>query len=269
VGLHRLPAGLDPRVAHMYDDFSADYDRFVHWPGRLAAELPFIRQQLAQAEAHRVLDTGCGTGQHAIALAQQGFEVVGTDLSPAMIGRARVNAADAGVEARFEVAGFGALREQAGGGFDALLCLGNSLPHVLTVRARKETLEDFAACLRPGGLALIQNRNFDRVLVEQERWMSPQGHREEEKEWLFLRFYDFEADGTLTFHLVTLRREGREEWQQQVASTRLWPLREQELVAALRATGFRHITSWGDMQGTPFDAQGSPNLVITAQSAAS
>jgi hypothetical protein len=26
----------------MYDSFSADYDRFVDWPGRLAAELPFI-----------------------------------------------------------------------------------------------------------------------------------------------------------------------------------------------------------------------------------
>ena len=25
----------------MYDDFSADYDRFVDWPARLAVELPF------------------------------------------------------------------------------------------------------------------------------------------------------------------------------------------------------------------------------------
>jgi signal transduction histidine kinase len=30
----------------MYDSFSADYDRFVDWPGRLAAELPFIERQL-------------------------------------------------------------------------------------------------------------------------------------------------------------------------------------------------------------------------------
>ena len=30
----------------MYEDFSSDYDRFVDWQGRLAAELPFIEQQL-------------------------------------------------------------------------------------------------------------------------------------------------------------------------------------------------------------------------------
>ena len=42
------------------------------------------------------------------------------------------NAADAQVDARFEAAGFGELSAWVGAGFDALLCLGNSLPHLLT-----------------------------------------------------------------------------------------------------------------------------------------
>jgi hypothetical protein len=42
----------------MYDDFSTDYDRFVDWNGRLAAEMPFIEGQLEAADAHRVLDAG-------------------------------------------------------------------------------------------------------------------------------------------------------------------------------------------------------------------
>jgi hypothetical protein len=46
----------------MYDDFSSDYDRFVDWPGRLAAELPFIERQLRAVGARRVLDAACGTG---------------------------------------------------------------------------------------------------------------------------------------------------------------------------------------------------------------
>ena len=49
----------------MYDDFSSNYDRFVNWPGRLAAELPFIERQLQAVEARRVLDAACGTGRHA------------------------------------------------------------------------------------------------------------------------------------------------------------------------------------------------------------
>jgi len=249
----------------MYDDFSADYDRFVHWPSRLAVELPFLEQQLQAAGAHRVLDAACGTGRHAIALAQRGYEVVGADLSPAMIARARANAAAAGVEARFAVAGFGQLSTLVGMGFDALLCLGNSLPHLLTPEDLAIALLDFAACLRPAGLLVIQNRNFDAVLARGERWLEPQAHREGETEWLFLRLYDFERDGTITFNLVTLRREGAGEWRQQVRATRLWPQRRDNLVAALAAAGFGDITCWGDMQGAHFDAERSPNLVLTAR----
>jgi glycine/sarcosine N-methyltransferase len=73
-----------------------------------------------------------------------------------------------------------------------------TLPHLLTPADLAAALADFAACLRPGGLLLIQNRNLDAVLVRRQRWMEPRARREGEAEWLFLRFYDFEPDGTLT-----------------------------------------------------------------------
>ncbi|HEY72379.1 MAG: hypothetical protein DRJ03_26015 [Chloroflexi bacterium] len=261
----------------MYDDFSADYDRFVDWPARLPAELPFIEQQLQAVDASRVLDAACGTGMHAIALAQQGYEVTGTDLSAGMIERARVNADAANVDVRFEAAGFGELaRRFAPGSFDALLCLGNSLPHLLTSADLAAALADFAACLRPGGLLLIQNRNFDAVLGQGERWMEPQSRREGGSEWLFLRFYDFEPDGvpsewpflrdgTLTFNLATLRREGTGNWSQQITSTQLRPLRQEDLTAALSETAFEDVVCYGDMTGAPFEANRSPNLVVTAR----
>lgn len=251
----------------MYDAFSADYDRFVDWEGRLAAEMPFIERQLRTVGAYHVLDAACGTGMHAIALAKKGYEVVGTDLSAGMIEQARYNAAQVGADVRFEVAGFG---ELAGiltptRGFDALLCLGNSLPHVLTPEDLAVALDDFAACLRPGGLLLIQNRNFDAVLADRERWMPPQAHREGEVEWLFLRFYDFEPDGRLTFNVVTLWREGAADWQQRVTSTRLWPQTQSELVKTLNTAGFETITCFGNLKGAPFDIGSSPNLVVTAR----
>ncbi len=211
---------------------------------------------------------------HAVALAHKGYEVMGADLSARMIERARANADGAGVDVRFEAAGFGELalrfpppqagEGQGGGNFDALLCLGNSLPHLLTPESLATALADFAACLRPGGLLLIQNRNFDAVLARRERWMEPQSHREGAAEWLFLRFYDFQSNGTLTFNLVRLRRERAGDWSQQVISTRLWPLRQAELIAALAETGFDDIACYGDMTGAPFDANHSPNLVMTA-----
>jgi glycine/sarcosine N-methyltransferase len=250
----------------MYDAFSDDYDRFVDWPGRLAVEMPFIEAQLQAAGARRVLDAACGTGMHAIALAQRGYRVAGADLSAGMIERARANAAQGGVEVQFAAAGFGELAQTFGAGaFDTLLCLGNSLPHLLTPQDLAAALADFAACLRPGGLLLLQNRNFDAVMAGGERWMEPQSHRQGEDEWLFLRFYDFDAGGLITFNILTLRRDAQGGWRQRVSATRLRPLLQAEILAALDGAGFTSIASYGNMGGAPFDPPSSGNLVIAAR----
>ncbi len=248
----------------LYDAFSSDYDRFVHWPGRLAHELPFLQQQLVAAGASRVLDAACGTGMHAIALAQQGYAVTGADISAGMIDRARANAQSAGLALHFVVAGFGELAQQAGANFDALLCLGNSLPHVLTEQELALTLTDFATALRPGGLLLIQNRNFDAVLAGRNRWMEPQTHCEGDREWLFVRFYDFNPNGTLAFNVVTLQRDGEANWTSSAEATLLRPWCARELRPALAAAGFEAITEYGDATGSPFDPQSSGNLILTA-----
>jgi len=247
----------------LYDVFSADYDRFVNWEARLNHELPFLERTLAAVEARRVLDAACGTGRHAIALAQRGYQVVGADLSAPMIQRARENAAAAGVEARFVVAGFGDLAASVGTGFDALLCLGNSLPHLLSQAALWEALTDFAAVLRPGGVLIVQNRNFARVLACRERWMPPQSYREGEEEWLFLRFYDFHPEA-ITFNVIILRRRG-EQWSQRVESTEMRPVQGDELVILLSEAGFTEIITYGDMRGTPFDPAHSGDLVVVAR----
>jgi SAM-dependent methyltransferase len=258
-----------PEVRVMYDQFSDDYDRFVNWEARLATEFPFIEDHLRSVRARKVLDAACGTGAHAIGLARKGFQVVGADLSEGMIQRARANAVAQGVDVGFVAAGFGDLRGQVGAGFDALLCLGNSLPHILTPGELLIALVDFAACLRAGGLLLVQNRNFDAVLAQRERWMEPQSSIDGADERLFLRFYDFRSDGRLGFNVVTLRRHDAGEWAQTVVSTQLWPLRRDELGAALSEAGFGVIECYGDMKGEAFQPDTSPNLVVTARAGSS
>jgi len=258
---------------NMYDTFSTDYDRFVNWQSRLDYELPFLLYRLesvngAPARPLRVLDAACGTGMHAIALARRGYRSAGADLSAGMIAQARENAARAGVEVEFEVAGFG---EQAPAfsnrgllPFDALLCLGNSLPHLLRSDALQMALQDFAACLRPGGLLVIQNRNFDTVMASRARWMEPQSHREGEREWLFVRFYDFPAPDRIDFNILILRRSSDGPWEQKIITTALRPLTRQELSAALEQAGFHSLAAYGDLGGSPFDPASSGNLVLTA-----
>jgi len=253
----------------MYDSLSKDYDYFVNWTERLAYELPLIEAQLQSAIGEsrpiKVLDVACGTGMHAIALAQRGYAAAGADLSAGMIEQAVVNAASAGVQASFQVAGFGALAGRFAG-YDALLCLGNSLPHVLSPSELAKALEDFAACLRPGGLLLVQQRNFDAVLAQRARWMKPErAQRPGEREWLFVRFHDFDPDGLITFNIITLKRVGPGDWQQKVDSTRLYPLRRDELALALEAAGFEQIDCYGSLSGEPFDPGSSGNLVVSAR----
>jgi SAM-dependent methyltransferase len=249
-----------------YDSFSADYDKFVNWENRLKFELPFIEEQLKQLGSHaRILDAACGTGRHAIALAHRGFEVAGADLSSGMVEQARANAITSGVSIRFEQAGFSELSKVFGKrAFDAVLCLGNSLPHVLDEAELALALNNFATCLRQGGLLMIQNRNFDAVIIHKERWMEPQGYREGLREWLFLRFYDYMPDGNIQFNIVTLRREEDGAWQQSVTSTPLRSILLDELTKAIITAGFNPPNSYGDMSGAPFDRMNSGNLIMTA-----
>jgi glycine/sarcosine N-methyltransferase len=251
----------------MYDAFSADYDRFVNWQSRLNFEVPFIDQLLKASAARKVLDAACGTGMHAIALAQRGYQASGADFSAGMIARANQNAAEAGVEVSFKQAGFGELSPsfQESLPFDSILCLGNSLPHLLTEAKLAEALADFAACLRPGGSLLIQNRNFDLVLKQRQRWMDPQSFRSQEGEWLFVRFYDFRQDGNIDFHILTLQRQDSGSWGQTISVTPLRPQPQAELSEAVKSAGFSQIEPYGGLDGAPFNPAESGNLVIFAR----
>jgi SAM-dependent methyltransferase len=67
----------------------------------------------------RVLDLGCGTGEHTLLLAARGYDVVGADSAPAALERGRAIAAARGVEASFVEAD--ALHPAGLGGFDTVL----------------------------------------------------------------------------------------------------------------------------------------------------
>ncbi|MFN3309702.1 MAG: class I SAM-dependent methyltransferase [Anaerolineales bacterium] len=254
----------------MYDALSQDYDRFVNWQERLTFEMPFLERILGsipsrQGKKPQILDTACATGMHAIALAQQGYEVIGTDLSSKMISQAKRNADRAGVDVHFETAALGEQADRFGEeSFDAVLCLGNSLPHLLTEEEVRRALVDFYRLLRPSGVVLIQNRNFDRVLQSRQRKMEPQSVVENDKEWIFLRFYDFLENGLIRFNFLTLSREGLAAWKQDWQSSLLKPLLAAELNFWLNQAGFSQINLFGSLGGDAFDPERSSNLVVVA-----
>ena len=252
-----------------YDQFGVNYDRFVNWKARLALEIPFLTSELSLIKRESVgqisvLDAACGTGHHAVGLAAQGFECAGTDFSARMIEISRKNAQAAKQQVVFRKAGFGQLVQAFGKqSFDGLVCLGNSLPHILNETKMLEALDDFKTVLRPGGKLIIQNRNFDWITKTQKRWMDPQTYRAGDSEWIFVRFYDFDQDGLITFYILILSSQGGEDFDQQMIRTRLWPIKVATLVPLLKRVGFAEIQLYGDLQGAPFEIMHSGNLVIT------
>jgi glycine/sarcosine N-methyltransferase len=260
-------------IKETYDDFSQDYDRFVNWQNRLAAETPFLESLLSEINTGNgqpltVLDAACGTGMHAIELARRGYRAAGADISPKMIETAQRNAQSANKHVTFKDAGFTQLEETFKDidifPFDAITCFGNSLPHLTTREDIRNALNDFRECLQPGGMLILQNRNFDAVMAKRERWIGPQSYTEDNKDWLFLRFYDFDADGLITFNIVRLKREGKGQWKQSVSTVRLYPLLKEEMLELLNETGFDQVRTYGKMADEPFDPLSSENLVVSA-----
>ena len=55
-------------------------------------EVEFLIEQFGLPRGASILDMGCGTGRHSVALAQRGFAVTGVDLSEDMLEKARARA---------------------------------------------------------------------------------------------------------------------------------------------------------------------------------
>lgn len=96
----------------------------------------------------RVLDVGCGTGEHAMCAAARGYEALGVDIAPTAIELAKAKAAERSLEVQFLV--FDALRlPELGQQFDTVLDCG--LFHVFDDDNRALYVESLASVVSSGG----------------------------------------------------------------------------------------------------------------------
>jgi SAM-dependent methyltransferase len=96
-----------------------------------------------------VLDSGCGTGEHALLLADRGHEVVGVDLSEPAIERARARAEARGVRVDFQVGDVLHL-DRLGREFATVIDSG--VFHVFDDEDRARYVRSLASALRAGGV---------------------------------------------------------------------------------------------------------------------
>ncbi len=247
-----------------YDELGGDYDLMVSWEERISREEAFFRKVFVEHGVRRVLDAACGTGMHAVSFARWGLAVSAADLSTRMVREAADNARRAGVEVDARVAAFGGLSAAFEGGFDAVTCLGNSLPHLLDDESLRAALRDVAAALRPGGVLVVQNRNYDRVLREGRRFLPVTARQSGDGEVLFLRMTDFLGGDALDFSILTLRKS-HGTWGLTVKTTPLRAIRRETLERFLGEAGFGRLLFYGSYRFEDFDAPGTGDLVAVAE----
>lgn len=133
-------------VAHEYDDVFPRHvvEHYLHKRTGLLTEI--------MARGARVLDVGCGTGQLAAAIAAEGYEVFGVDLSPGMIRQARAR----GLADTYT--GMGTALPFAGASFDVALTVA-TLHHLETAERVANTISEMARVVTPGGFVVLWDHN--------------------------------------------------------------------------------------------------------------
>jgi SAM-dependent methyltransferase len=107
----------------------------------------------------KALDIGCGTGDNSIWLAQQGFDVVGTDVSDVALGKAKEKAAGANVKCDFREIDF--LRNKIDGAPFGFLFDRGCFHSFKTEEDRNTFARNAAGHLTEGGLWLTIAGNAD------------------------------------------------------------------------------------------------------------
>lgn len=164
------------RVRKTYIDFWAER-LIIQWKQTIAAtnDLPevyrmeanFLREVLSLSRGQRVLDLGCGAGEHCLALAQQGIDITGIDIAPVLVNYARQQAAEAGVSAEFLCADMRTFRPQVR--FEGVFTSSGSFgfPAHADNQAVLETISSVLAdegkfLIGPSNPALLEQESFRR-----------------------------------------------------------------------------------------------------------
>jgi glycine N-methyltransferase len=141
----------------------------------------WIVSLLTDRGCKNILDVACGTGVDSIMLLEQGFNVTSTDASDKMLKYALKERWIRRKEEAFDkwiieegnwltlVDDLANLEGIPSNGFDAVICLGNSFAHMPDFAGdlshQKTALKNFMNLVRPGGVLVIDHRNYDEILA--------------------------------------------------------------------------------------------------------
>jgi sarcosine/dimethylglycine N-methyltransferase len=223
-------------------DFVDNWDDLVGWDGREDSESRFFHRILDAYGLEHVADIATGTGFHAVKLAEAGFKVTATDGAATMVEKTIANAHAHGVALHHVcVADWLELHEIFGdNAFDAVVCLGNAFTHLQEHEARRDALAAIYAVLKPGGIVMLDHRNYDSIL--------DQGYSSKHK-------YYYTGENVDVRPVRISRTTVKFEYSfpsGEKHHLQLYPLKQNYVTHLLEDAGFVDITRFGDFE-RPYD----------------
>jgi len=147
-----------------WDNFYNDHGRFYLLPHPALSE--FV-EKLKEIGAIRVLDLGCGSGKHLIALSEKGFDVDGIDFSPSGVRMANEWLEARGLEGKAIVADLHEkVKVYKNGEFDAVIAI-NSL-HYQSSGEFLKTIKEINRLIKTGGLVLLVVPSKNSLILKPE-----------------------------------------------------------------------------------------------------
>lgn len=244
----------------LFDDLTDVYEAMVDWPKRLDHEAPFYRRLFDEIGARHVLDVACGIGRHAAMFHSWGLDVEGSDISPAMIDRARATF-DEPAGLRWVVRGFDEPVE-ATIPFDAAVCVGNSLALAPDLATAERAIGRMLQAVRPGGAVVVHVLNLWRLPDGPCTWQKCVRTQLPQGDVMILKGVTRSAARAFV-HLAVATVE-----TPPVLHTQSVPLLGLEAIAleeTARRSGASTVQFFGDYRGSPYDRQQSGDLVMIAR----
>jgi glycine/sarcosine N-methyltransferase len=247
----------------VYNNIAYVYDCFINWEERIKREDPFYQHLFMERLATSLLDIGCGSGGHAIHFAQMGYNVIGIDSAKDMVAFAQQKSEKNDIDIEFQCLPMTDYASRIQQKFDAVICVGNNLPHLLEASAVKKVFTETIASMKETGVAIFHVLNYHRIMANKRRDFPANSRIVDDKEYLFLRHYDF-LSPHLDFHFASAIKENGQ-WTAKSMQMKHHPWKDDELIELAKEAGFTQIMTYGGYDFSEFDAEKSHDFIMVCE----
>jgi glycine/sarcosine N-methyltransferase len=234
-------------LADEYRFLYADWNASVKRQGGI---LEMLFSALGVPPGGTVLDCAAGIGTQAIGLAERGYRVTATDLSPSSLEKLQQEAARRGLSIPTRTADLRAL-DASLGTFDAVIAMDNALPH-LSEEELPRAAAQMRARLRPGGAFLISVRDYDQLRAQRPRFDRQQVTDGPEGRRITFQIWDWSEDGSrYSLEQFVLRQTAPGQYEARGHRGEYRAVGREELTRALTAAGLTSV-HWRAPEETGF-----------------